>query len=290
MNIKKKTLLSIGSIATIALPIATTVSCTTTWTEWTKNDSEQTHVQFIRTHAAPIHWKVRSDSELMNAYDSVLNTLDISKINNQFELVKILTKIISISSANNIDTYWNNYPSMKTYLNGIVKKLDLKIKYNGITQTINWDVQSIIQNAINGIDSYSPHLDSSGYDDNKAFDVEKKGLLTNGMPVQLTKVALVGAPLTAIPIVSDLMALDGPFSLLLSKLVNLPKTTFSEFTNLLKNINKFVNDVWTAIETTTFVIDKGIDFTVGVSGKIGTYHFKPKTILNGQFFIQAFKH
>lgn len=95
-------------------------------------------------------------------------------------------------------------------------------------------------NAIKGIDDYNLLATAADKNAAKAFNVEASGLKGN-TPVDFGPVAKVGAPLTSNPTVSELMKFDIGFALALSKLVNLPLKTFTEFTNLLTQIDNSLN-------------------------------------------------
>lgn len=288
-RINKNYLIGLGTIVSTSIPICTTISCTTTWTHWTPMPSEETRTIFHRTKAPQIKWKVRQEATLMNAWNSSTSTLDLNMVNNQFELISILTKILSISTSNRIDSYWNDYNSMKTFLNQIKRRINFKIQYEGVVQNIAWNVGTIIDNAVSAIDSYVPRIDRNPgptllHDINRAWDIEGanlppsslKGLSPDGTPKDFMNVARIGAPMTSIPIVQGLLNLDGSFALSLSKLVNLPKETFEQFKNLLSSMDTFLNNVWIAIKKTSYISDKGIDFRISSNGTLNSYNIESK--------------
>lgn len=282
-----KKLFTIGSLLS-AIPVVAVVSCSTTWTKWEEDkNAKQTMTKFKREFAAQVLWKVRPDVELNAAWDAGTKTLDVTKLNNQFELIQSMINILDIKSPDKIDSYWNDMDRLKTYLNKINKKLDFKIKDENGEHLVHWDITDVINNAVKGIDDW---VTGGNLASEKAYDVEKNGLV-NGQPKDMTEVALVGGSLITNGVVQALMGYDTNFAMDLSKLVNLPKATFDNFKHLMTAINKLFNDIWSQIKSSTWV--QGLDFNLGTNGKIDTYKNgtpnKQLTLLKGMFIIKSLK-
>ena len=184
-----KKVLILGTISTV-MPLATVVSCSTTWSKWVPNNAKATTTKIKSLHGPERLWKVRSQAILDDAYDSLTNTLDITKINNQYELINSIVNILKLKSADRIDSYWNDTPKMKTYLNQLTKTIDFKIKENSHETAIHWDATTAITKSVNGIDSWTTAGKPAS---SKAYDVEHNGL-KDGVPIDAPQIALVGMP------------------------------------------------------------------------------------------------
>lgn len=302
----KKVLLTLGTLSTL-VPAISAVSCSTTWTRWSADkNAVETKTVFKREYAPHSAWRARQDVEIMKAFDVSTGRLDVNKINNQYELLVLITKLLKLKTGESIDAYWNQYPKMKTFLSNITKVVHVHIG----SKKIDWDVTSIITKAIAGIDDYK-------VGDARKYDVEKNGLDRNGQPKDFQEVALAGQSMTSIPLVASLLRYDSTFALGMSKLVNLPVKTYEAIQEFLMQINSFMDDIWNAIvpekpKTEQEAINdktpqeiwnkdhsviKEWDFTVSATnGKYNAIdvkelnHEKPyTTFLKGNLLIKAFK-
>lgn len=281
----------IGSVV-MALPLVTTMSCSTTWTRWGVDDVEDTSYTYNPKTAPVILWQVRDIDEIKaSAWNSSTNEINLDNVRNQYELMDLLTSILGLGSDVPIDQYWDDFDGMKTYLEGITKTLPFfKIKFGNASKPLIWNVETTIDNAIKGIDDYNLNPDPSA----KAYDVELNGLNPDGQPNDFDQVATVGMSLTNIPVVSNLLAEDNAFAMAMSKLVNLPQQTFDSFKELLNSIDDLLTSILSSKQFNDWAAAKKLDFTVSAStGRTGVYaidyayerddHFK------GLFMLRALK-
>ena len=282
-----KKVLILGTIST-TLPMAAVVSCSTTWSKWEPIDAKATTTKIKSLYGPERLWKVRAQTELDKAYDSVTKTIDITKLNNQYELIQTIVNILHLKSTDRIDSYWNKTTNMKTFLNQLTKTIDFKIKENSTVTNIHWDATAAINKAVSGIDNW---VTGGSLATGKAYDVEKNGLDSLGTPVDATQIAFVGGVLLGIPTVSSLLKYDSSFAMALSKLVNLPQETFEGFSTLMRVIDKMISDLWIPISHSQWF--KGLDFTLGQTGKVDTYSVPTNTdklkLIKGMFIIKALK-
>ena len=305
----KKLILGVGVISSVAA-IATTVSCSTTWTKWSKDPSGPTTTNFIRHKASNKEYKVRAKAQLMTAYDSVTKTLDLKQLNNRFELEMAIAYIFGLDANDNIDTYWKEgtspvYAKMRTFFSNINKNLTINLKYKTHTQSVTFNAATEIDAAIAGIDNFpsSPTPNDYAY---PLTDADIDTRTNQPKPGVVLSFATVGAPFLRNSLVASLMMpVSGQkYALELSKLVNLPKSTFSNFTGLLTKMDSLVNDVYSFVESSGLISE--MNYEVKMNGNIETEYLKQfnnganpstttqkanaqKNAMKFEFLIQALK-
>lgn len=283
ITFKKLTLLS------LSVPlVAPAISCSTSWTKWkTVDDSNEYETTFPKVIGHPSQWQVRDMSILLNAWDASTETLDLAKINNHFELYELfgeITKLVTNDLDNKngkdkIDQYWEsnvigvtgNYPLMYQYLQNVNKDINIRIKYKTETINLNVDLFGSIDMAIAGIETYTSSAD-------KAYDVEKNGVLPDGTPVDLTQITALAAPLLGIDIVGGLMEVDSTFALRMAKLVNLPSETFSAFSLMIDELDRITQNIYTAPTFNMWASDVKLDLSISqTNGKLNAHNISTPT-------------
>lgn len=306
--IKRKLWLTSLTLLTSATTLVTTISCSTSWRKWSPaGETERPQTDLTYKQADEIFWTVRKNgkdnSKLSDDLLAALNhdaenqilTFDLSKINNQYEFIALLGQVLGFSTATPIDTFWrenetNEYPEMYDYINNLTTKVTLKITLGNSEMVFNWDIHEQQNAMLTSLDNFKNGTEA------KAFDVTENGLDEDGLPINLLSpnsegqtVAEVGASLILKPIVQSLLGEDSGFTFRLSKLVNLPKTAFNEFTNLLDKIDDLLKAINNSAQFKSWVIKNNLDFQIMGSGyyydKIGTTIGR----LRSQFLLRTLK-
>lgn len=284
----KKKIIILGTIASI-LPLAFVASCGSTWSQWKNNenqlDSEQdpivTNHEPTKTNSISggnagnqnvvlqpnnEQWKMRDLATLKSeAFDATTNTIEISKLKNQFELNRLLADVVGLKSPHPLEYYWQHdkWSEFKSFISSISDTLTIKIQYSQKSGTvkssdIKWDITNskskILTTLDDGIEFYKQNqppyqpVDLAKYHE---FYLENAALgyvdlnenkLSGGA---LNKVANIAAPLTYIPTVTALTDVDGDYAgEKLALLVNLPKDTFDAFGDFLTEIDYFTSAVY----------------------------------------------
>lgn len=268
---------------TATIPVVAAVSCTTSWTKWSP-DSPETPVKPVYTPQpmAENFWKIRDASELMLAWDESTSTLDLEKVNNQYELVSILGNILNFSTDFPMDMLYNKYAEMKVYLSGLVKSIPhFKVKYkNDISVEIPWnDITTLINEAIAGIDEYLANPDPSLLKlDLNGQDSEGHDKIVDNQPVDVGGVYTAGKSFMEIQMVSSLLDIDPIFAMEMSKMVNLPAKTFDKFSELLIKIDEFLQQIFESAITQKWVSESGLSFSVSPNNGLKNPSWSASTV------------
>ena len=274
-------------------PILLLTSCTTSWANWHPKTEGPSIYHFHHNKATPLQYKVRSKNKLLKAWNN--NILDLSMLNNQFELYTLLGYIFSTLQTQTLDAYWkysdNTWSNFQNYINKITKSVDITFKYkNTPSKTpIKVDFSNSIKKLDDGFQNYNNNdidksrgknpLTNQWFHNERAYDVEYNGLSSSGLPNDFAQVASIGAPLLQIPTIKSLVSINNTFALRLSKLVNIPTDSFVAFTNFVEIVDRIFNNIIKDAAFIKWKNDANIDFHVRDNGDID----------NSLIFVNAFK-
>ena len=297
-------------------------SCSTSWSSWNKNGGgTKPQPPFPAHKKAPyIRYHVRDKDTLMKAWDSTTNTMDLGKLNNQFEiysLIGYLSKIKQDVGKPSIDNYWqygssdNPWGDMKTYINGFNSSLTIKFKYkNKISDSpIKFlDLHKVKTDFDGGIKNYdNTVIDKSKgrvvhkkgelgpwFHTQRAYDVAWRGISDQGTPLDIAGVATAGAGFLTNPSVKALQDFDATFALQLSKLVNLPLTSFDAFKYFMVSIDKIFDNIYDNhkphgdVIFNSWIESNKINLNIMRNGTINSYS-NLETPFKGLFLIELLK-
>ena len=289
-------------------------SCSTSWSSWNKNGGgTKPQPPFPAHKTAPyIRYHVRDKDTLMKAWDSTTNTMDLGKLNNQFEiysLIGYLSKIKQDVGKPSIDNYWqygssdNPWGDMKSYIDGFNSSLTIKFKYKNVVlknPLIKFSGLNEVKSDFNlGIKNYDNTIidKSKGrgktkawFHTQRAYDVAWDGISDQGLPIDIANVALAGMDLINNDSVKDLQMFNPTFALELSKLVNLPKASFNAFKDFMTFIDSTFSNIFINSIFNSWVKGNGIDLNVMQNGTINTNNeITSKMLFKGLFLIQIIK-
>ena len=315
---KKKWLLfsSIGVLSTASMMTA----CSTSWNKWeTKNGGDRSW-SFTHDIAPAIQWKVRTHSKLLKAWDLKTNTLNISLLNNQFELftlIGIITNIENPKMTQSINNYYKyalitndqnyssssyllNWKGLYDYMNDIKKQITINVVEKGKSYgSITLDLSMAIQKLINGMKKYNNNeidynkgkskITNNWFHIDRQYDVEYNGLDQNNHPVDLLEVAKAAGNLTNNPTVKGLMAVNIPFAFELATLVNIPKTSFQGFVSFMTIINNFLDNFFQNKGFDNWIKDNNVNFKLTPKGRTPSAPPPLSTAFKGYFITTVLK-
>ena len=270
------------------------ISCSTSWTSWHPDKNvKKTETNFKHDTLPARSWKLREEEKILEAFDKNTNSIDLTKVNNQYELNFLIGHILNISpNISSIDEFWDvsHFDNMKEYLKKINNKIDISFKLAKVTK-LKWDVEDIIKNGIKGLEDYKKNPNPKL----KAFDIEgNQGLNSSGLPVKLGEVANIGGSLLSIKAVNALTTVVDPmFALRLSKLVNLPKNTFKAFGDLVTKIDELLNKIYSLGKSKNEAVDEWMQknkLNLKASNKNGSVNNKwDNSVIKGIFLSKTLK-
>ena len=129
----KKTILKLVLGTPVAItPVIGVVSCNTSWIKWDRNDSPS-NLKFIFTSdkSPEDMWKTRSLKILKKAWDENTETINLEKLNNQFEFIKLFFEITNAKPHKDFKdySYIENWDSFKKYIHEMNFPENIKIRY-----------------------------------------------------------------------------------------------------------------------------------------------------------------
>ena len=260
-------------------------------------------------------YHVRGKDALMEAWNEETDTIDLGKLNNQFEmysLIGYLSKIKQDAGKPSIDNYWkygssdNPWGDMKTYINGFNNNLKFKFKFGSkiSESSINFPgLGKIITHFDKGISTYDNtsinkskgrgfpqkgQKEGPWYHSQRAYDVAWHGVSKKGLPIDISGVATAGEDLINNASVKALQSFDMTFALELSKLVNLPQTSFNAFQSFMTLIDKTFDHIYKNDEFQEWLKVNTINLNVMKDGSINSYA-NLEIPFKGLFLIQLIK-
>ncbi len=265
---RKKILGSISSLAIIILPLLT-VSCSTTWMNWKPLEDTPTNFEFDENEISKEidKYKVREKDVLMQAYNKDNQIIDLDKINNHYEFIHLITYITNTKIIPPIKESWkqeswdNLHNKSNTGFFDLIEpksKFSLKIADN--SDIISYDLETPLKDINSGFDDFEK--DGSI----KAFDVEKNGLDSTGMPNDLALITPIGAPMLSIGIIKSLLQYKPSLAFSLSTLVNLPKKSFDNFLKLLETLDKWTTQMFSSKSFESWIKIKNVNFKLDANG------------------------
>lgn len=317
-----KPILSIGVFASAVVP----TSCSTMWMHWNVDkDNTEYEAALPQPEISEDNlWKVRPMEELRTAYDASNETVDLSLLNNQYEVETLIAEIIKMNTGDltgspdiygnldhtpdgkkdPIDYYWksgwldgeyneptNLYKEMQIYLNNLVQTSNLRFLYgsSNLSHSFSWDLTT----SVNGIPTITEAIDAmynyEGDPSTKGYDVEASGITDTSQPEDLASVTAAAEDFMNNPIVSTILGLDEAFCLRMAKLANLPKTTFDAFNGILLKIDTEMTEIFHSDVFNEFVTNKNIEWKI--SQYDGTKNFykyhQPIDLFKGIFILSA---
>ena len=137
----KKTILKLVLGTPIAItPIIGVVSCRTSWIKWERNDNPSNLKFSFQSDKSPEEmWVTRHLNTLMKAWDKNNETIDLEKLNNQFEFIKLFFAITNAKPDQPLIEYSNveNWVSFKKYIDDMKFSRNIKIKYKNRVKELN---------------------------------------------------------------------------------------------------------------------------------------------------------
>lgn len=327
-----KSSLSIGALALAFAPL----SCSTTWMKWNVNNETPNETDFGVERAPNGKWKVRTHQELMNAPIIVttneliggeqieVDTIDLSLLNNHYELHYVLSSAVNLRTPdfiNNsniddftpdgkkdpIDMYWKSgsqitglpYRGMRNYLSQIQSKGRVILKYGDSTvakHTVDFDFNKITTRpsgvATINIDSLNKaiaSIDNYNWDRRThAYDVESTGVDVTSIPNRIDEITQIADKFMSNALVQTILLVNNTYALQMAKLTNLPQIAFDEFETIMQEIDRIIFGVYRSVVYKYFETEKEIDYTISdTTGKLGAY---PAITNTGKrdFFIGKF--
>lgn len=269
---RKNILLTIGSLASVSLPLIAAVSCGTSWHQWNKDDSsnstnlkqdptksnidsynpnkpkDNSTDQNTVINTTKTLFATRDIAELKAvAYDSQTNEINLNEVNNQFELNKLLIDILGMRAPESIENYWKSsrWSDFSNYINDIKETQDIKVKFTDNAQkphefSVKWDISSSKPNIKNGLSTIG-HFADIETQESKFYDSKKFALTDEGF----LKAADAAVDLIDIPIVKSITSINRDYSMRkLALLVNIPPDAFNAFKDLLNDISSFTGQLF----------------------------------------------
>lgn len=317
-----KPLLSIGVIASVVVP----TSCSTTWRHWDVNNDNTEHEALLPKPeiADDALWQVRPIEELKLAYDATSESIDLSLLNNQYEVQTLVADVINMRTGDlagmpneygdldpapdgkkdPIDHYWksgwidgeynkpeNVYREMQLYLASLVQTSNLRFMYSGsnLQHSVDWDLSVPISDIPTINDAIEAMHYYEGDPSLKAFDVEAAGITDTSQPADLSSVTAAADDFMNNPIVSTILSIDEAFCLRMAKLANLPQVTFDAFNGILLKVDAEMTKIYNSEVFNKFVTDKNIDWKISqYDGTKDFYKYKqPSELFKGIFILSA---
>lgn len=234
-KLNRNILFSLGTLGAIVAPIATVVACNDSKKENDTNNAGTTGT--VGTNTLPTTNSIVSTSA---AYDAATNTIDLEKINNQFELATVLSeatalnKLVSLSKGFDATNVEQDRDALKTLWTSVKDKFSnvlatrpvatpIKIKMGTDVHTFNFDINALMQTLVAEL-----NVDKT----TQTAAAAKGGEIPAGAPILTGEHSQL--------IISALMQTDQPLAMnSLMKLTHLPDKAFEAFKG-------FVNDIQTS--------------------------------------------
>lgn len=268
---KRKILITTGTLLAVSVPITTVVSCGTSWHKWASNNSQGTPVQdpmasnieSVNPNASKNDtsgqnkiintvgslFATRDINEIKTkAYDDQTNTINLNELQNQFELNKLLVNLVGINSPESIERYWKSdrWNDFSTFVSTIKEKMDINIQYTNSDKTVSsstvkWDISKSKQPIIDGFKTNDHFLDLEK-DEMKYYNPLTDELTERGK----SESAKVAASLANdILIVKNLAEIFPNYAIKkLGLLTNIPTPAFNAFKQLLTDIGEFTSQLY----------------------------------------------
>lgn len=243
-KLNKNLLFGLGALGAVVAPVAAVVACgdSSTKKDDSKLNTTTTNTPVVTNHVTPI--TMRSVAELKTAaYDASTNTINLNKINNQFELAILMSDITALKEmagiANgfedpnlekdrtNLEAHWN---AVKTKMeNSINARTNETINFisNGKSFAFNLDINKHLTKIVDAI---------------KSADASTISAAATKNPTSLTDGEIAaGAPILSGDstklIVSALVQINMPLAMnSLMKLTHLPNASFDAFLDFVAQV------------------------------------------------------
>lgn len=302
---KKRIAITIGSLLAVSLPVTATVSCGTSWHKWghassydpasltqdpTKSNIESNNPNKPKESNTSKNENVVTTKDLFAirpiadlkklAYDESTSTIDLTKVNNQFELNALLVNIVQLKSPKSIENYWRStsWTEFASFVSQVVETKEINIKYtdsqNVEHKTIaKWDISASKQKIIDGLKDTTHYVDIEA-DEQKYFNAAKNELTEDGLFILAKAKAVVD--LINLPIVSALTNVSLDYaSNKLALLVNLPTPAFNAFKGLLSDIGKFTGPLFKVDKDNNYIFENET-----IKYWISQKHLKPNIVIS----------
>ncbi len=241
MNKKRIILSSLGAI-TIMSPIVAAVSCSTSWTKWSKDDSADTKrptynfAHIIDSTIVKLS-KLEIDALKLRAIDTTNKTLNMDEVKNVSELIALIGEVFKFRPDNPIDSYYQSLDKIEDFANNLANNPGYRIIKTGQTEVaLDWDISSAQQEIINGIHGEGP----------SAVEITD---VKDNMPDTLTnqtmadEIVAKGLDFLTIGAVKELLTVYPEGALRLSKLLNLPEDAFNGIKLLLEQLDSSLDKI-----------------------------------------------
>lgn len=312
---KKKILFLSSTLLTFSPLIA--ISCSTSWQKWEVNDNQNSdpiNPKLIRTSDAPkasfkdnapkvekisvsldapLRTTRKNDVITKDAYDVNTKTIDLEKINNQFELNNLLIDLLNLRPPKNIEEYYQfaEFANFNTYFDQIIPTETFVLKYKTETKQITWDISTIKVDLKKAMTTGIANNNAT-----PAVNVEKRNLFVNGNWVGgVSDVISAGADMLNKDVVQGILSIDFDYATnKLALLTNFPKPAFDIFKVFLDNVGKFTQSIYEIDDKNIFVAEPmklwEQDKKVEIGLLINSTNYKaanPKFICDGAFLLQG---
>lgn len=301
---KNKLFITTGSLLAASLPLATVVSCGTSWHKWShtsaqdpksltqnpdKSNVESVNPNKPKSVADNQNVSVSTTKDLfairpiaeIKAAAFNNNIIDLNQVKNQFELNALLVDLVKIKSPKSIENYWRSstWTEFTTFLSGIEETKDINLKYTDAqgrehNSTVKWDISASKNAIVKGL------LDTNHFVDIEAKEQEyydaTKGVLTDdGFSVAKQK----AIDLMNISVVESLTTVSLDYaSHKLALLVNLSVSAFGGFKKLLTDIGKFTNQLFDVDDAYVFKNEM-------IKYWISQNHLKPNIVILSRYSL-----
>lgn len=312
----KKKIIILGSCLLTLSPLVA-ISCSTSWQKWEVKDNQNSDPidpKLIRSSDAPkasfkdnapkvekisvsLDASLRTTRDnttvLKDAYDVNTKTIDLEKINNQFELNNILIESLQLRPSKNIEEYYRfaEFSNFISYFDQIVPNETFILKYKNEIKKITWDIS-----AVKAALKTAMTAGIANRNNDPAVHVEDRNYFVNGNWVGgVGDVVSAGVDMLKKDVVQGILSIDFDYATnKLALLTNFPSPAFKIFKDFLDNIGKFTQAIYGIDDKNIFVAEPmklwEQDKKVEIGLLINSTNYKaanPKFICDGAFLLQG---